>query len=186
MSEVKEIKLKQADESFVEAKVEFKDGVLFVSPKVEKFEPKDGDVVATERGGNLFVCKMRTHKNGIYAHIGFNLITGGIFKEGEYVAERLATEGEKRLLFSKLAEKGWKFDFEKKELIKLKWKPILEEPYFSPSFSDMDFLFKTSQHIYTGHFTDEMTIQKNRAFKTKEECQLFCDKLNQTIEEYEP
>ena len=48
--EVKEIRLKQSDGSYIEVEVEYKDGVLFVSPMVEKFEPKEGDVVVSNAG----------------------------------------------------------------------------------------------------------------------------------------
>ena len=174
--------------TMVDAMIEMINGVMVISPKVEKFEPKDGDVVTTEQGGNLFICKMCTHKNGIYAHIGFSLITGGIFKEGEYVAERFATEEEMRLLFSKLAEQGFEWDAEKKEVVKLKWKPKINEKYYHPILlpSGGEILFETRCEIFKDDIFCDIARRKGWVFRTREECQEFCQKLNYAINSIKP
>ena len=184
--EVKEIRLKQADGSFVEAEVEYNDGVLFVSPKVENVEPKDGDVLNVDGSILIFRCIRGSVNKSLESYAV--LTPSGLFidKIVCYKALKYATKEEAQTLLNKLKDEGLEFDPEKRGIVKLKWKPKFEEPYYSPSFSNIDFLFKTSKYIYTGHLSDELTIQKMRAFKTKEECQLFCDKLNQTIEEYQP
>lgn len=184
-----EVKIKQGEE-MIDATIEMVDGVMVVSPKEVKFEPKDGDVVYA--GGFydfVFIYKDNLTAEAYY-YVSLFLKTNKIdLPDGGhigYVSQlRPATEEEKKKLFDKLAEEGLAWDAERKELVKIKWKPKEGEPYFSPIFSNIDFLFSTCSHLYTGHFTDEMTIKKMRAFRTKDECQLFCDKLNQTIEEYE-
>jgi hypothetical protein len=163
------------------------DGIMVVSPKKVKFEPKDGDVVVCDDGGiQIFICKENLG-GSIYYYCMYNTEDNDLtfYENTSYMINRYATEEEKKKLFDKLAEEGWEWKPDTKELVKLKWKPKKGEPYFSPIFSNIDFLFSTCSSIYTGHFTDEMTIKKMRAFRTKEECQLFCDKLNETIEEYE-
>lgn len=185
-----EVKIKQGSE-MLDATIEMVDGVMVVSPKEVKFEPKDGDVVYS--GGFydfVFIYKENlTAEAYYYVYLclkdnKIDLPDGGHIG---YVSQlRPATEEEKKKLFDKLAEEGYEWMPDTKELVKLKWKPKEGEPYFSPIFSNIDFLFSACSYIYTGHFTDETTIKKMRAFRTKDECQLFCDKLNQTIEEYEP
>jgi hypothetical protein len=188
-----EVKIKQGNE-MLDATIEMVDGVMVVSPKEVKFEPKEGDVLSSFFNGKYqgtFVFEEASECGEAIFH--FALDSDGKFTKGNgcnyfgYIYDaRPATEDEKKKLFNKLAEEGYEWKADTKELVKLKWKPKDGETYFSAIFSNIDFLFSTCSHIYTGHFTDEMTIKKMRAFKTKDECQLFCDKLNQTIEEYEP
>ena len=47
------VKIKQGNE-MLDATIEMVDGVMVVSPKAVKFNPKDGDIVTvtTETGGN--------------------------------------------------------------------------------------------------------------------------------------
>lgn len=184
-----EVKIKQGEE-MLDATIEMVDGVMVVSPKEVKFKPKDGDVCKSTFC--IYIFKRVDNAKAVVYHCCLNVDQDelsvkqsiGVGYVDEY--QRPATEEEKKKLFDKLAEEGWEWKADTKELVKLKWKPKKGEPYFSPIFSNIDFLFSTCGHTYTGHFTDEMTIKKMRAFRTKDECQLFCDKLNQTIEEYEP
>lgn len=185
-----EVRIKD-NNGYVDADWTIEDGVMIVSPKVEKFEPKDGDVIYIKASGEHIII-YKEHKYGIGRYVNFSNneylyidSKGIVCDKGETEVIRPATEEEKKLLFDKLKEEGLTWDAEKKEVVKLKWKPKNGETYFSPIFSNIDFLFSTCSNTYTGHFTDEMTIEKMRAFKTKDECQSFCDKLNQTIEEYE-
>lgn len=191
-----EVKIKNSDGSYSAAEWTIENGVMVVSPKEVKFVPKNGDVCKIMSCiyifKNIKQTSLRNNADMVVYHCCYNE-TYNRLSIGEDVGvgylnknHRPATEEEKKKLFDKLKEEGYEFDFEKKELVKLKWKPNEGEHYFSPIFSNIDFLFSTCSHICTGHFTDEMTIKKMRAFRTKDECQLFCDKLNQTIEEYEP
>ena len=94
------------------------------------------------------------------------------------------TEVEKQKLFDKLKEEGYEWDAEKKELVKLKWKPKVKEDYYTPSWSG--FVFEP--HVY-GWDEDEFDFKchsMGRVFKTKEECQAFCNKLNEAINSVEP
>ena len=93
---------------------------------------------------------------------------------------RLATEEEKQKLFDKLAKEGYKWDAEKKELVKLKWKPKCEEEYFTPVFTHTD-TFHAALCIWEDLPFDTNIYNKKWCFKTKEECQAFCDRLNDAI-----
>lgn len=184
-----EVKIKQ-DNEMLDTTIEMIDDAMVVSPKEVKFEPKDGDVVYVKASyDNIIIYKESDCGIGRYVNFSDSqhLYTDDVIVCDKDVVKEIrpATEEEKKKLFDELKEKGWEWNPDTKELVKLKWNPKKGEPYFSPIFSNIDFLFSTCSHIYTGHFTDEMTIKKMRAFRTKDECQLFCDKLNQTIEEYE-
>ena len=113
----------------LDATIEMVDGVMVVSPKVVKFEPKDGDVVYS--GGFydfVFIYKDNLTEEAYYYVSLFlkdnriELPDGGHIG---YVSQlRSATEEEKKKLFDRLAEEGYEFDFEKKELRKIEHKML--------------------------------------------------------------
>lgn len=186
-----EIKLK-TKEGLVDAIIEIVDGVMIVSPKEVKFEPKDGDV--SFHDGMIYIFKgvkpssMLPGKSAIIHHCYYD---GEILevKEGfgcGYIdcSQRPATEEEKQKLFYKLAEEGWEFDFEKKELVKLKWKPKVGEDYYTPSWDG--YVFEPYLYGWNEDEFDFKCHSMGRVFKTKEECQEFVDKLNQAIEGVKP
>lgn len=187
------VKIKQGNE-MINATIEMVDGVMVVSPKKEMFDPKDGDIVTvtTETGGN-YTCFFKGCVNGdIYSYGGLNNLYNMLFEVGLVCCSKRqttiypATEEEKQKLFDKIKEEGYEWKADTKELVKLKWKPKYKEPYFAPFFSNVDFLFSTCRHIYTEHFSDELTLKLTRVFKTEAECQAFCNKLNQAIESVKP
>ena len=195
-----EVKIKQGNE-MIEATIEMVDGVMVVSPKEEKVDVtkfKDGDVITcgSECDGGLswtFILKGEIdyfHDDYKFAEEYVSLDSNGSFEVGSYSDAikwfRPATEEEKQKLFDKLAKEGYSWDAERKELVKLKWKPKYKEPYFAPFFSNVDFLFSTCRHIYTEHFTDKLTFKKTSVFKTEEECQACCDRLNEVINSVKP
>ena len=182
-----DVKIKQGSE-MLDATIEMVDGVMVVSPKEVKFEPKDGDVVACEDYGclELFIFKERIDEIECtcycyYCEKGNSLCVDN----DEYIVSRFATEEEKKKLFDKLAEEGYEFDFEKKELVKLKWKPKYDEDYWCPSwlYSDgiIPFLVQWSNSK-----ADNIYQNKGWVFRAKEECQEFCNRLNSCISSIKP
>lgn len=97
---------------------------------------------------------------------------------------RLATEEEKQKLFDKLKEEGLEFDFEKKELVKLRWKPKHSEEYFYPFFDA--FKFVTNSTEWDRETFDFKMLDMGWCFKTQEECEEFCKKLNDCISSINP
>lgn len=186
-----EVKIKQGTE-MLDATIEIIDGVMVVSPKVEKFEPKDGDVVTvtTETGGN-YTCFFKGCVNGdVYSYGGLNNLYNMLFEIGLVCCNKElktiypATEEEKKKLFDKLAEEGYEFDFEKKELVKLKWKPGLGEKYYYPYLSDFD--SSPDSFTWDNDETDEGFYARGWCFKTQEECQELCKRLNDAIKSIKP
>lgn len=157
--------------------------------ETKMFEPKDGDVVYT--GGFydfVFIYKDNLTEEAFY-YASLNLKTNEIeLPDGGhigYVSQlRPATEEEKKKLFDKLAEEGWEWKPDTKELVKLKWKPQSGDIFYRPSSTYGRFdCYKTSRN-HTG--IDKAYISKGWCFRTEEECQAFCNRLNDAINSVKP
>lgn len=185
-----EVRIKD-DNGYVDADWIIENGIMVVSPKVEKFEPKDGDVVFVKGAlEHILIYKEEKSENIVaYADLVDSIlsnVSSHAVCKANVVDLRPATEEEKKKLFDKLKEEGYEWNSEKKELVRLKWKPKYREPYFVPFFSNVDFLFSTCGHTYTAHFSDELTIKQTIVFKTEVECQDFCNRLNNAINQVKP
>jgi len=181
-----EVRIKQGEE-MIDATIEMIDDVMVVSPKEVKFEPKDGDVCKSINCIYIFkglrhsnVCKDKSAiiyhccYNGDYLTTIENVGVGHISRN-----QRYATEEEKKLLFDKLAEKELAWDAEKKELVKLKWKPKDDELYCRPGFNNEEFACYKDRWDNTKY--ENFLYNKGWIFKTEQECQEFCDRLNEAI-----
>ena len=193
-----EIKIKDKD-NLIDATIEVVNGVMIVSPKEEKVDItkfKDGDIITCghhDCGGFQWAAILQ----GEIECISDNMFIGDYCSldcEGEFLVHnsgsdsatwvRYATEEEKQKLFDKLKEEGLEFDFEKKELVKLRWKPKHSEEYHYPFFDV--FKFTSSSYVWDGEFFDDAMYDKGWVFRTKEECEQFCKKLNKAIEGIKP
>jgi hypothetical protein len=180
-----EVKIKQGEE-MLDATIEMVDGVMVVSPK-EKFEPKDGDVVTYMNGDKptIYVfaggCKYNTSFYVAYSELRnevFKISKGHLDRNRDDI--RPATEEEKKKLFDKLSEEGYEFDFEKKKLVKLKWKPKEGEEFWFPLYYASPSEFKPIKSLLDKG-RDKEILDKGWVFNTKEECQVFCNRLNDAI-----
>ena len=177
--------------------IEIVDGVMIVSPKEEIFEPKDGDVFCVD-SLRPFVGIVKEEysygkpdKDRLYFSVGYWKQSGDM-QLGTFCAcnrntepnYRPATEEEKQKLFDKLAEAGYEWDAEKKEIVKLKWKPKCTDTYWSFTLKDAEFI----PLAYYWHNSEigYKRLGKGWVFKTKEECQAFCNKLNEAIKSVKP
>ena len=181
-----EVKIKNQNE-LIDATIEMVDGVMVVSPKEVKFEPKDGDVITIENKSILFtlIVKSMGKSKTVFSHA--LLFDNGIFSKDDFISYenlRPATEEEKQKLFDKLAENGCEWDAEEKQLVKLKWKPKYKEFYFRITFEHAVII--PHRTYWTDDICDKAYYQKGWCFKTKEECQEFCDKLNKAIGNVKP
>jgi hypothetical protein len=184
-----EVKIKRGSE-MLDATIEMVDGVMVVSPKVEKFEPKDGDVVYVKTSHeNIIIYKEQSNKLGRYVNYidESTLCTHMGDYCGSYsdiIEIRPSTEEEKKKLFDKLAEEGFEWKADTKELVKLKWKPGIGEKYYYPDFSE--FNSSPYSYIWDNDETDEGIYARGWCFKTQEECQEFCNRLNDAINSVKP
>lgn len=184
-----EVKIKQGNE-MLDATIKMVDGVMVVSPKEVKFEPKDGDVVFQKGAFEWIFIYKDCCTVEAYEYVSLKLSDNKLyFPDGGYIGYistlRLATEEEKKRLFDKLAEEGCEFDFEKKELVKLKWKPKEGEIFLLPFYYSSPSEFKPIKSTLDKE-RDKVILDKGWYFKTKEECQVFCNRLNQAIEGIKP
>lgn len=183
-----EVRIKD-NNGYVDADWTIEDGIMVVSPKVVKFEPKDGDVLSSVFKGKYqgtFVFEEASECGAAIFH--FALDANGRFFKGygcnyfDYIYDaRPATEEEKKKLFDKLKEEGFEWDAENKKLIKLKWRPKEGGSFWMPYHYAISVEFRPCNSLFNKG-RDEVLLNKGWCFKTDAECQAFCDKLNQTIE----
>lgn len=176
------IKIKNQNGEWVEAAYTLNGDNLLVEPKV--FIPQNGDaVVFDEDRTQIMICKSYIKDNFIAAHILFDINGEDCFLEyiDKVCFTRRATEKEKKLLFDKMEEEGYEWDAEKKEVRKKRWKPELNGTYYYPSFWGRYFSFSPASHNWHGYDSDERLFNTGWCFKTKEDCQAVCDKINEAI-----
>ena len=186
-----EVKIKNGNE-MVDATIEMINGVMVVSPLVVNYKPNKGEIVTiTSTSNGSYTCFYKEfNTSGVYAYGGLNNLYNMLFEDGLVcIKDRLkyiypANEPERKKLFDKLAEEGFEFDFEKKELVKIKWKPKEGEKFYFPIFSDSLGEFVTDYQENDG--TIFMSIERDWCFKTEQECQEFCNRLNDAINSVKP
>ena len=184
-----EVKIKQGN-GMLDATIKMVDGVMVVSPKEVKNKPKDGDVVFQYGKCKWIFIYKDCSTVEAYEYVSLELDSNEIcFPNGGHIGYvdtlRPATEEEKKKLFDKLAEKGYEFDFEKKELVKLKWKPKEGEEFWFPLYYASPFEFEPITSLLNKG-RDKAILDKGWCFKTKEECQEFCNRLNDAINSVKP
>lgn len=186
-----EVRIKEGN-GYVDADWTIEDGIMVVSPKEMKFVPKDGDILSCffrDEYQGTFVFEEASECGEAIFH--FALDADGKFLTGNgcayfgYVYNlRIASEGEKKKLFDKLAEEGLTWDAEKKELVKLKWKPKEGEQCWYPfmyirvTYSPMSLRWNIGR--------DRDLLNKGWYFKSEQECQEFCNRLNEAINSVKP
>ena len=183
-----EVKINQGGE-MLDATIEMIEGVMVVSPKEVKNKPKDGDVVFQYGKCKWIFIYKDCSTVEAYEYVSLELDSNEIcFPNGGHIGYvdtlRPATEEEKKKLFDKLAEKGYEFDFEKKKLVKLKWKPNYGSPYYIPAIKKAK--IAVTEYAWAGNEVDKMYYDKGWAFRTKEECQELCNRLNDAINQVKP
>lgn len=194
-----EIKIKTT-EGLVDASIEIVNGIMIVSPKelpnCSNF--KDGDIIVCGWSDSEWICILKGEIESVGKryyledYCGIYLKGKGsdeeIWLEQSYSDSALfvrnATEEEKQKLFDKLAEAGYEWDADKKELVKLKWKPKYDDNYWSVSLKGVEFM--PLEYFWQNSEIGNERLGKGWCFKTEEECQAFCDKLNEAINSVKP
>ena len=172
----------------VDATIEMVDGVMIVTPKEVKFKPKVGDVVYIRTRFKHILIYKGTANGYLYSFADLiesrlDIDDNPVCYECDITEIRPSTEEEKKLLLDKLKEEGWEWDAEKKELVKLRWKPKEGGAFCRPYYNRIMFA-PTKGMFNTGR--DKSFLDKGWCFKTEEECQTFCDRLNDAINSVKP
>lgn len=183
------VRIKQGEE-MIDATIEMVDGVMVVSPK-EVYEPKDGDVVSIfNKSYGVWmtaICReIHNERCSVYCMIDAkDKLSVNLSKVSTSYGIIAATEEEKQKLFDKLAEEGLAWDAERKELVKLKWKPKENERYYYPA--NYGYGFVLADTCFNANFLNDVKrIESGRYFKDKQECQEFCNRLNEAINSVKP
>jgi hypothetical protein len=179
-----EIKIKDKD-TLIDATIEVVDGMIVVSPKEMKFEPKNGDVVTSGCSYEVIsIFKSQSNVIAYKSHISIyeeELHTDDCFMMKNI---RPATEEEKQKLFDKIDAEGYEWNPDERKLVRKKWKPKRGEICFHPFCDGTIFNpFKTDWVEETFYFG---LFDKGWVFRTKEDCEEFCKKLNQAINQIKP
>lgn len=191
-----EIKIKNNNE-YIPATLEVVDGVMIVSPVKEKdiAQFKDGDVVVYRYGEDattiaILQGEVDTISKYLFIEDYVSLDSvEGLLLDSNYTDAatdvRYATEEEKQKLFDALAKEGKAWDAEKKAVVELKWKPKEGEKYFAPVFTYGE-SFHACEYSYQNIICVTNIYSKGWCFKTKEECEAYCKRLNKVIEGVKP
>ena len=197
-----EIKIKYKD-NLINGTIEVVNGVMIVSPKEEKVDItkfKDGDVITcghNSSGGYNWTCILHGEIeyicNNMFIDDYCSLDCKGEFLDHNSGSDsatwvRYATEEEKKKLFDKLKEEGYEFDFEQKEFAKLRWKPKANKIYYYPSMKPLNgrVISIPKEERNTESLFDKNIIDAGWVFRTKEECEEFCNRLNDAINSVKP
>lgn len=181
---------------YIPATLDVVDGVMIVSPVKDKdiSQFKDGDVVVYHYGEDastiaILQGEVDTISKYLFIEDYVSLDSvEGLLLDSNYTDAatdvRYATEEEKQKLFDALEKEGLTWDAEKKELVKLKWKPKIRETCFAPYFDFPGFITKQWLWEINGYSTEY--YNRGWCFKTKEECEAYCARLNDVIKEVKP
>lgn len=194
-----EIKINNNNE-LIPATLEVVDGVMIVRPlkegkEVDITQYNDGDVVAYHYGEDAFTIAILQGEVDriskylfIEDYVSLDSVEG-LLLNSNYTDSatwvRYATEEEKQKLFDALAKEGKAWDAEKKAVVELKWKPFKGDYYYTPIFS-YEYGFFDTLYEWDDLQSDANIDSKGWCFKTKEECEEFCQKLNKAIMEVKP
>lgn len=171
----------------IDATIEMVDGVMVVSPKGKICKFKDGNVLASDKSNVIYIFKENVSEDGNIGYIGINNNNELKLTESEWgnLIFRPATEEEKQKLFDRLAEEGLEWNAELKQMSKIKWNPKYgDSVYIVTASINSENIFTTSQSMFGKSL--ENAYEYNRVFKTEQECQELCDRLNQAINQVKP
>lgn len=172
-------------------------------PSVKSFY-EDGEICVCRQGvhelyifinrGQLPVMEHYDKNNlDCYAHLErTNVITipyaifandRPLFIPGNGYAVRSATPDEKQLFFDELSKAGYQWDEENRKVVKQRWKPGPRETYYRPLSTGPDpEPYLTTAQAWMNYEIDKKAYEKDWVFQSKEECDAFCQKLNEAIQ----
>jgi hypothetical protein len=157
----------------------------------------DGDILSLGRDDSskvlaIYKCACVNNRDFFVAHaikIGSMLLNecvdAGLEQSICVDFARIANEDEKKELFDALEKSGYRWDAETKIVVELKWKPKIGDDYYAPLYTNNK-VFSPCCYPWTNSRFDTNLHKKGWCFKTKEECEEFCQKLNKAIMEVKP
>ena len=164
--------------------ITFKDKDIFV--------PKDGDVCVGSNSSKadwiyIFRSKMDSTRDKFHVilcndKLKFNdWCSIGLYPNG---STKQATPQESAKLFTAMAKAGYKWNAEEKKVEKIRWRAKNGEKYW---FSNVDAnrgetLYKPCETTENSGLFDNSMFKQGDYHKTKEDSQIYCNKLNEAIQ----
>lgn len=102
-----------------------KDGIVTIEKEVQGF--KDGDVLVSVYNGCMVIFEKYNSAWSFKSHYNEEYDKNSSFNNDAF---RHATEEEKRLLFDKMEEQGFKWNAEEKRVEKMRWRAKEGEDYY--------------------------------------------------------
>ena len=161
------------------AKIEQQDGFLFVVFEPEKYEPKDGDIIAF---GIKAIGIFKEYDS--VGHTDYAVLVNSLrFNESGWVKDNMrpATDSEKQRLFDALAKEGKRWNPETKQIEDLpRWRAKDgEKYYFVSDCMDVDFNSEDSDEY------DDSYYEAGNYFKTEEAAERAAEKIRKILKESE-
>ena len=159
------------------AEIKQENGFIVVNFKPDKWEPKDGDVIAFgTRGIGIFKA---------YDSIGHEEYATYVnelhFNENGWVNDNMspATEEEKQLLFDALAKEGKRWNAEEKRIEDLpRWRALYGDNYYS-----IGSMLTVDPQTEIGFSTDDKHFYAGNYFKTREAAERAAEKIRKILKE---
>ena len=159
------------------AEIKQEKGFLVVTFEPEKWEPKDGDVIAFgKKGIGIFKA---------YDSIGHEEYATYVnelnFNENGWVNDNMrpATEEEKQRLFDALAKEGKRWNAEEKRIEDLpRWRALYGDNYYS-----IGSMLTVDPQTEIGFSTDDKHYYAGNYFKTREAAERAAEKMRKILKE---
>lgn len=167
-------------------------GTLYLRDDIDAIY-NDGDILSLGRDYSskvlaIYKCASVNNRDFFVAHaikIGSMVLNECVDADLEQIIcvdfARIANEDEKKELFDALEKLGYRWDALRKEVVQFKWKPYIGDIYYYPMFKYSSHLFGSYDCIWADLLSDNDIYNKGWCFKTKEECEAFCEMLNEAI-----
>ena len=170
--------------------VDFEDGVMTVNVelenrKVQKYEPKDGDILYGDSlTRNIIIYKGTNERGAVLSYAGLASFSGinrlaicdetnlGFGYASEYT--RYATDEEKQLLFDALAKEGKRWNPETKQIDDVRWRAGKGNPYYY--IIGFDRIVGTTDERLA---CDENRYATNNYFKTRESVEKVAEQIRE-------
>lgn len=149
-------------------------------PKEEKFEPKDGDIIAFGINPNRLSVGIFHKFNGRSGHESYVVLRSSseiCFNEGDLVINNIrpATEEEKQRLFDALARKGKRWNAKKKQIEDLpRWRANRCETYYS-----INCFAEICKENETEVLSDNKQYNLGNYFKTREAAEKVSEQIRE-------
>ena len=132
----------------------------FVTP----YKFKDGDIVATRLGSQVFILKSEERSRMGYCYIGYDFEHNKLFHADMWYFSRFATEEEKKKLFDTIKLNGYKWNVETNTLEKLIEPKFKDGDIVATRLGSQVFILKSEERSRMGYCYIGYDFEHNKLF----------------------